>query len=71
MDTEFVLESGKKFISNVLGAAGAIWGSSEIVCFRKNNNRKLWRGISGGVGILFFYGFLHERREEYFKKFEN
>ena len=71
MDTEFVLESGKKFISNVLGATGAIWGSSEIVRLRTNNNRKLWRGISVGVGILFFYGFLRERREEYFKKFEN
>ena len=65
MNKEFVMESGQKFISNVLGGAGAVWGSSEIVCLRNNNNRRLWRGISGSVGIIFFGLYLQERQGKY------
>lgn len=65
MNKEFVMESGQKFISNVLGGAGAVWGSSEIICLRNNNNRRLWRGISGSVGIIFFSLYLQERHGKY------
>jgi len=67
MNKDFAMESGQKFISNVLGGAGAVWGSSEIVCLRNNNNRMLWRGISGSVGIFFFGIYLQERLEKYNK----
>ena len=69
MNEDFVMESGQKFISNVLGGAGAVWGSSEIVSLRNSNskNRMLWRGISGSVGIFFFSIYLRERVEKYNK----
>jgi len=54
MDNDFILDSGKKFIWDVMGSAGAVWGSSEIVCLRNSTNRRLWRCISGSVGIVFF-----------------
>ncbi len=50
MNKDFVVDTGQKFISNVLGGAGAIWGSSEVVCLRNNTNKRLWRGIAGGAG---------------------
>ena len=41
MNKDFVVDTGQKFISNVLGGAGAIWGSSEVVCLRNQNNKYL------------------------------
>jgi hypothetical protein len=67
MKNDFLLESGQKFVSNVLGGAGAIWGSSEIIFLRNQNNRPLWRGIAGGTGIIFFGFYLKERINEYEK----
>ena len=67
MIKEFVVDTGQKFISNVLGGAGAIWGSSEVVCLRNKNNKRLWRGIAGGMGIVFFGFYLQERIEKYRK----
>ena len=55
MKNDFLLESGQKFISNVLGGAGAIWGSSEVIFLRNKNNRPLWRGIAGGYRCYFFW----------------
>ena len=52
MNRDFVVETGQKFISNVLGGAGAVWGSSEVMCLRNNKNRALWRGIAGTTGIV-------------------
>ena len=40
MNRDFLIETSQKFVSNVLGGAGAIWGSSEIVCLRNGNNRR-------------------------------
>lgn len=71
MKNDFVLESGQKFISNVLGGAGAIWGSSEIILLRNKNNKSLWRGIAGGTGIVFFGLYLKERINEYEKLQKN
>ena len=67
MKNDFLLESGQKFISNVLGGAGAIWGSSEVVCLRNQSNRRLWRGIAGGMGVVFFGIYLQERIDKYNK----
>ena len=50
-----------------MGSAGAVWGSSEIVYLRNSKNRRLWRGISGSVGIVFFGIYLQERYEKYNK----
>ena len=52
---------------NSQGGAGAIWGSSEVVCLRNKNNKRLWRGIAGGMGIVFFGFYLQERIEKYRK----
>ena len=70
MNRDFVIDTGQKFISNVLGGAGAVWGSSEIVCLRHQNNRRLWRGIAGGIGIVFFGIYMQERIYQY-KKLKN
>tara|TARA_Y100000992_G_scaffold297286_2_gene260674 strand:+ start:577 stop:795 length:219 start_codon:yes stop_codon:yes gene_type:complete len=67
MNRDFVVDTGQKFISNVLGGAGAIWGSSEVVCLRNQTNRKLWRGIAGSMGVVFFGLYLQERIYEYEK----
>ena len=67
MNRDFVVESGQKFISNVLGGAGAIWRSSEIVCLRNQNNRRLWRGISGSTGIVLLGFYLQDRIDQYEK----
>ncbi len=67
MNRDFLIETSQKFVSNVLGGAGAIWGSSEIVCLRNGNNRRLWRGISGSAGVVFFGLYLKERMNEYKK----
>lgn len=65
MNKDFVVETGQKFISNVLGGAGAIWGSSEIVYLRNQNNKLLWRGIAGSAGVIFFGFYLQERIIKY------
>ena len=70
MNKDFVLDTGQKFVSNVLGTTGAIWGSSEVVCLRNETNRRLWRGIAGGMGIIVFGLYLHERINKY-KKIKN
>ena len=67
MNRDFVVETGQKFVSNVLGGAGAVWGSSEIVCLRNQNNRRLWRGISGSTGIIFLGFYLQDRFIQYNK----
>jgi len=70
MNKDFVLDTGQKFVSNVLGTTGAIWGSSEVVCLRNETNRRLWRGIAGGMGIIVFGLYLRERINKY-KKIKN
>lgn len=65
MDNDFILDSGKKFVWDVLGGTGAIWGSSEVVCLRNCSNRPLWRYISGGAGCIFFGFYLKERIKTY------
>jgi hypothetical protein len=67
MNRDFVVETGQKFISNVLGGAGAVWGSSEVMCLRNNKNRALWRDIAGSTGIVFFGFYLKERIIKYDK----
>jgi len=67
MNKDFVVDTGQKFISNVLGGAGAIWGSSEVICLRNQNNTRLWRGIAGGMGIVLFGCYIKERIDKYNK----
>ena len=67
MNRDFVVETGQKFISNVLGGAGAVWGSSEIVCLRNQHNKRLWRCISGSTGVIFLGFYLQDRFIQYNK----
>ena len=56
MNKDFVVDTGQKFISNVLGGAGAIWGSSEVVCLRNQNNKRLYHYHQLlGAFIIFIY----------------
>ena len=70
MNKDFVVETGQKFISNVLGGVGAVWGSSEVMCLRNQHNKRLWRGISGTTGIIFLGFYLQERFIQYNKLYD-
>ena len=57
-------------ILDVLGAAGAIWGSSEVATLRNAENVEDWRLIASGVGLVFavrwlvyFANFVKSERE--------
>ena len=41
------------FILEVLGAAGAVWGSSEIATLRHPKTNETWRAIASVVGVIF------------------
>jgi hypothetical protein len=47
-----------RLILEVIGAAGAIWGGSEVVRLRNADNKELWRWISIVIGILSFFRFI-------------
>lgn len=43
-----------KFILQVLGGAGAIWGCAEVVTLRNENTKEEWRLAAAAVGCTFF-----------------
>jgi hypothetical protein len=43
------------FILEVLGSAGAVWGSSEIATLRHPETNETWRIIASVVGVIFFF----------------
>jgi hypothetical protein len=43
------------FILEVLGAAGAIWGSSEAAELRNEDNDRLWQIIALIIGVVAFF----------------
>eukprot|EP00984_Skeletonema_dohrnii_P038360 scaffold41499_cov150-Skeletonema_dohrnii-CCMP3373.AAC.1 len=43
------------FILEVLGAAGAVWGASEIATLRNPETNDRWRIIASVVGIIFLF----------------
>lgn len=51
-----------EFVLEVLGACGAIWGCSEAVDVRKDDNGDLWRIVSGSVGVVAFLLFAQARQ---------
>ncbi len=67
MDSDYFIETSQKFVYKVLGGAGAVWGSAEIVYLRNKHNRKMWRAISGSVGLIFFGFYVQEKIEAYNK----
>ena len=44
-------ELAATFLLEVLGGAGAVWGSSEFMGVRRGNNASMWRLVSGLVGL--------------------
>ena len=50
---EFFQIHASKFVLQVLGSAGAVWGSAEVVTFRKPTTTTEWRIVSIVVGCLF------------------
>merc|ERR1712087_600306 len=57
MGTPLILEFTTKFVLQVLGGAGAIWGSSELLEFRTSKyqqSQKIWRWIAIVMGLVFF-----------------
>ena len=43
-----------KFILEVLGVIGGIWGISEVFYLRNNETKNLWRYICMSIGFIFF-----------------
>jgi hypothetical protein len=52
-----------KFVLEVLGGAGAIWGSSEAAALRTSYNIWFWRPLALFVGTIFFYRWLLQIKE--------
>ena len=50
---EFVQLYASKFVLQVLGGAGAVWGSAEVVTFRTPSTTTEWRLASIVVGCIF------------------
>lgn len=50
---EFAQIHASKFILQVLGGGGAVWGSSEVLTFRDATTASEWRIASIVVGFLF------------------
>ena len=59
---------GIRFTLEVLGASGAIWGTSEVLHLRNDENKDYWRGtaiIIGGLALIrFVYINLHNRKNK-------
>jgi len=52
------------FHLEVIGAGGAVWGFSEMIGLRDNENVLLWRVISVGVTILFLFRWIIVKTSE-------
>lgn len=51
-----------RFILDVLGGAGAIWGSSEALGARTINMLSFWRPVAIFIGVVFFFRWLWQLR---------
>ena len=54
-----------KFVLEVLGAAGAIWGSSEAIGLRTETNRPVFHLLACVVGVVFLARWLIQLRRAY------
>ena len=61
----FIYESAVKLILEVFGAAGAVWGASEVVTLRNKDTQEEWRYISLAIGILFFIRYIDEQYNKF------
>ena len=43
-----------KFVLEVLGSSGAVWGSAEVLGFRNEGTQEFWRHCAIMIGIVFF-----------------
>ena len=57
---QLLTEFGPKLILEVMGAAGAVWGFSEIVGLRTPATLWFWRPCAETVGVVFFVRYLHQ-----------
>eukprot|EP01091_Cochliopodium_minus_P004547 TRINITY_DN14437_c0_g1_i1.p1 TRINITY_DN14437_c0_g1~~TRINITY_DN14437_c0_g1_i1.p1 ORF type:complete len:178 (-),score=46.45 TRINITY_DN14437_c0_g1_i1:36-527(-) len=60
------------FVLEVFGAAGAIWGFSELITIRTGDNKDYWRVYASVVGVfaLFRYVAVHMLNETVFERYE-
>ena len=54
-----------KFVLDVLGASGAIWGSMEVIGLRTTENKFIWQIICIITGVLFFIRWSMMAKEKY------
>ena len=54
-----------KFVLEVLGAAGAIWGSSEAIGLRTETNRPVFHFLACAVGVVFLARWLIQLQRAY------
>ena len=63
-DEKTILRLGQtflaKFVLEVLGSIGAIWGVAECLTLRNTQNKDYWRISALAVGAIFFVRFLFE-----------
>ena len=60
-----VQEFSAKFVLEVVGGGGAIWGFSEVLGLRTTENRDLWRTIAMCIAFLFFLRWSRQLRSKY------
>lgn len=56
-----------KIVLEVFGAAGAIWGFSEVLTLRRPETQELWRFIALIIGCIFFARFLLQMKDFVFE----
>jgi len=54
---------GAKFVLEVLGGCGAIWGFSEVLTIRNTNTQHTWRVNACTIGFIFFIRYLLQIRD--------
>jgi len=52
-----------KFVLEVAGGAGAMWGSSEVLTLRNPQTQETWRWIALAFGVIFFFRFLFQIKD--------
>jgi hypothetical protein len=61
----FIEDCLSVLVFEVLGASGAIWGTSDLLTLRNENTQELWRYIVIFMGFLFLIRYIILQRKKY------
>lgn len=59
-----------KFVLEVLGASGAVWGSMEVIGLRTQENKLTWSVICIIIGVVFFVRWCIIVKDKYYNEFK-